>query len=77
VIFFNVGLFHCFVKISSYGVYNLLVLSHLDDDHNKCLLGVFFSAEGPQDINTFNKMPQEVHPTCAEGSQDEDLGKKQ
>jgi hypothetical protein len=39
-------------------------------------LGVFFSAEGPQDINTFGKIPQEVRPTSAEGSQDEDLGKK-
>jgi hypothetical protein len=39
--------------------------------------GVFFSAEGPQDINTFSKMAQEVRPTSAEGSQDEDLGKKQ
>jgi hypothetical protein len=41
------------------------------------LLGVFFSAEGPQDINTFGKMPQEVRPTHTEGSQDEDLEKKQ
>jgi hypothetical protein len=41
------------------------------------LFGVFFSAKGPQDINTFGKMPQEVRPTSVEGSQDEDLGKKQ
>jgi hypothetical protein len=41
------------------------------------VLGVFFSVEGPQDINTFGKIPQEVHPTSTEGSQDEDLGKKQ
>jgi hypothetical protein len=40
-------------------------------------LGVFFSTEGTQDINTFAKMPQEVRPTSAEGSQDEDPGKKQ
>jgi hypothetical protein len=26
-------------------------------------VGVFFSAEGPQDINTLGKMPQDVHPT--------------
>jgi hypothetical protein len=41
------------------------------------MLAIFFSAEGPQDINTFGKMPQEVRPTFVEGSQDEDLGKKQ
>jgi hypothetical protein len=41
------------------------------------VLGVFFSVEGPQDINTFGKMPQEVRPTSVEGSQDEDLEKKQ
>jgi hypothetical protein len=41
------------------------------------LLGVFFSTEGPQDINTFGKMPQEVRPSSAEGPQDEDFGKKQ
>jgi hypothetical protein len=41
------------------------------------VLGVFFFAEGPQDVNTFRKMPQEVHPTSVEGSPDEDLGKKQ
>jgi hypothetical protein len=35
VIFFHVGLFHCFVKSSNCGVYNLLILNHLDDDHNK------------------------------------------
>jgi hypothetical protein len=40
-------------------------------------LGVFFFAEGPQDINTFGKMSQEVCPTSAKGNQDEDLGKKQ
>jgi hypothetical protein len=40
-------------------------------------LGVLFSAEGPQDTNTFGKMPQEVCPSSAEGSQDKDLGKKQ
>jgi hypothetical protein len=41
------------------------------------LLGVFFSAKGPQDINTFDKMPQEVRPTSVEGSQDEDIIKRQ
>jgi hypothetical protein len=40
-------------------------------------LGVFFSTEGPQDKNTFGKMTQEVSLSSAEGSQDEDLGKKQ
>jgi hypothetical protein len=33
------------------------------------LFGVFLSAEGPQDINTFGKMPQEVCPTFIEGPQ--------
>jgi hypothetical protein len=41
------------------------------------LLGVFFSDEGPQDINTFSKMPQEVRSTFIEGSQDKDLWRKQ
>jgi hypothetical protein len=41
------------------------------------LLGVFFSAEGPQDINTFDKVTQEVRSPSAEGSQDEDLEKEQ
>jgi hypothetical protein len=49
----------------------------LDDKQYYYVLGVFFSVKGPQDINTFGKMPQEVRPTSAEGSQDEDLGKKQ
>jgi hypothetical protein len=40
------------------------------------LLVVFFFAEGPQDINTFGKIPQEVCPSFVEGSQDEDLGRK-
>jgi hypothetical protein len=40
-------------------------------------LGVFFSANGPQDIKTFGKMPQEERPSSAEGSKDKDLGKKQ
>jgi hypothetical protein len=31
--------------------------------------GVFFSAEGPQDINTFGKTRQEVSPTSVEGFQ--------
>jgi hypothetical protein len=31
--------------------------------------GVFFFAEGSQDINTFGKTPQEVRPTFTEGSQ--------
>jgi hypothetical protein len=46
---------------------------------HKCyyLLGVFFSVEGPHDINTFGKVPQEVRPPSAEGFQDEDLGKEQ
>jgi hypothetical protein len=43
----------------------------------RAMLGVFFFAEGPQDISTFGKMPQEVRPTYVEGSQDEDLRKKQ
>jgi hypothetical protein len=41
------------------------------------MLGVLLFAEGPQDINTFGKMSQEVRPTSVEGDQDEDLGKKQ
>jgi hypothetical protein len=41
------------------------------------VLGVFFSAEYPQDIKTFRKVPQEVRPLSAEGSQDEGLGKDQ
>jgi hypothetical protein len=41
------------------------------------MLGVFFSTEGPQDINTFGKVPQEVRPLSAEGSQDKGLGKDQ
>jgi hypothetical protein len=41
------------------------------------LLEVFFSAGGPQDINTFGKVPQEVRPPSVEGSQDEDLEKEQ
>jgi hypothetical protein len=40
-------------------------------------VGVFFSAKGPQSINTFGEIPQKVRPTSAEGSQDEDLEKKQ
>jgi hypothetical protein len=40
-------------------------------------LGVFYSAEGPQDINTFSKVPQEVRPLSAKGSQDEGLWKDQ
>jgi hypothetical protein len=40
-------------------------------------VGVFFSAEGLQNINTFVRMPQKVRPTSTEGSQDEDLEKKQ
>jgi hypothetical protein len=40
-------------------------------------VGVFFSTEGPQDINTFGKVPQEVRPPYTEGSQDKDLGKEQ
>jgi hypothetical protein len=41
------------------------------------LLGVFFSIEGPQNINILGKVPQEVCPLSTEGSQDEDLGKEQ
>jgi hypothetical protein len=36
--------------------------------------GVFFSASGPQDINNFGKVPQEVRPLSVEGSQDEAHG---
>jgi hypothetical protein len=41
------------------------------------IVRVLFSVEGPQDTNKFGKMPQEVRPTFVEGSQDEDLGRKQ